>query len=79
MAVLAGTGISFLPDSLSRAELQAQSLVLVLPGWAPKPGMVHAVFPSRRGQIPAVRSFLDFLGQHMRGDELFGTASPPFS
>ena len=69
LAMLAGTGISFLPESLSQAELQAQLLVQVLPGWALRPGMVHAVFPSRRGQVPAVRSFLDFLGEHMRGDQ----------
>ena len=60
----------FCPTALSQAELQAQLLVPVLPGWAPKPGMAHAVFPSRRGQIPAVRSFLDFLGKHMQGDEV---------
>ncbi|MEO6320841.1 MAG: LysR family transcriptional regulator [Polaromonas sp.] len=76
LAVLAGTGISFLPEFLSRAELQAQLLVPVLPGWAPKPGMVHAVFPSRRGQIPAVRSFLDFLGKYMEGEEVLGSESP---
>ncbi|MGH6640433.1 MAG: LysR family transcriptional regulator [Polaromonas sp.] len=70
LAVLAGTGISFLPESVSKAELQAQLLVPVLPGWAPKPGMVHAVFPSRRGQVPAVRSFLDFMGKHMQGEQL---------
>ena len=70
LAVLAGTGISFLPESLSMAELQAQLLVPVLPGWAPKPGMAHAVFPSRRGQVPAVRSFLDFLGRHMQGERV---------
>ncbi|SFC66793.1 transcriptional regulator, LysR family [Polaromonas sp. OV174] len=70
LAVLAGTGISFLPESVSQAELQAQLLVPVLPGWAPKPGMVHAVFPSRRGQVPAVRSFLDFMGEHMRGEQV---------
>ncbi len=68
LAVLAGTGISFLPESLSAAELQAQLLVPVLPDWAPRPGMAHAVFPSRRGQVPAVRSFLDFLGQNMQGE-----------
>lgn len=70
LAVLAGTGISFMPDSMCRAELQAQLLVPVLPGWAPLPGMAHAVFPSRRGQVPAVRSFLDFLGQYMQGDQV---------
>jgi DNA-binding transcriptional LysR family regulator len=68
LAVLAGTGISCLPDQLVQAELQARLLVPVLPGWAPPPGMVHAVFPSRRGQVPAVRSFLDFVGAHLQGD-----------
>lgn len=70
LAVLAGTGISFLPESVSQAEVQARLLVPVLPGWAPKPVIVHAVFPSRRGQVPAVRSFLDFLGQHMQGERV---------
>jgi DNA-binding transcriptional LysR family regulator len=70
LAVLAGTGVSFLPDTLSMAERQAQLLVPVLPGWAPKPGMAHAVFPSRRGQVPAVRSFLDFMGRHMQGEQV---------
>lgn len=70
LAMLAGTGMSFLPESLSQAELQAKLLVPVLPGWTMKPGMVHAVFPSRRGQVPAVRSFLDFMGEHMWGDQL---------
>lgn len=70
LAVLAGTGISFLPETLSRAEVQAQLLVPVLPGWTLRSGMVHAVFPSRRGQVPAVRSFLDFMGEHMVGDQL---------
>lgn len=70
LAVLAGTGFSFLPDVVSKAEQQAQLLVPVLPGWALRPGMVHAVFASRRGQVPAVRSFLDFMGTHMRGEDL---------
>ena len=70
LAVLAGTGMTFLPDSMSGAEQQARLLVPVLPGWALQPGVAHAVFPSRRGQVPAVRRFLDFLGEHMRGESL---------
>ena len=70
IAVLAGTGIGFLPEDLAKAELQARLLVPVLPGWTLRSGRVHAVFPSRRGQVPSVRSFLDFLGEHMRGPEL---------
>ncbi|MES2946770.1 MAG: LysR substrate-binding domain-containing protein [Pseudomonadota bacterium] len=72
LAVLAGTGMSFLPDSVSAAEQQAQLLVPVLPGWTLKPGVSHAVFPSRRGQVPAVRRFLDFLGEHMCGERMVG-------
>lgn len=70
LAALAGTGMTFLPDSLSSAEQQARLLVPVLPGWSLKPGYAHAVFPSRRGQIPAVRRFLDFIGEHMQGEEI---------
>jgi DNA-binding transcriptional LysR family regulator len=70
LAMLAGTGIGFLPGMLSQAEEQAKLLVHVLPGWSLRPGMVHAVFPSRRGQVPAVRSFLDFLGEHLKAEQL---------
>jgi hypothetical protein len=37
--------------------------VRLLPEWSTPVGVVHAVFPSRRGLSPAVRSFLDFLGE----------------
>ncbi|MEO6017352.1 MAG: LysR substrate-binding domain-containing protein, partial [Polaromonas sp.] len=33
LAMLAGSGVSFLPESMSRAEVQAQLLVPVLPDW----------------------------------------------
>ena len=62
--------MSVLPDYLCGEDLDAGRLVTVLPGWAPRPGIVHAVFPSRRGLVPAVRRFLDFLGNHMAGDRL---------
>ena len=62
-AVVGGIGACLLPDYMCSDELCAQTLVPVLPGWAPRPGIFHAVFPSRRGLIPAVRRFLDFLGE----------------
>jgi DNA-binding transcriptional LysR family regulator len=67
-AVLQGTGMCVLPDYLCARELRLGELVQVLPGWAPRPGVIHAVFPSRRGLLPAVRRFLDFLGEHVRGE-----------
>ncbi|MDO8280081.1 MAG: LysR family transcriptional regulator [Burkholderiaceae bacterium] len=69
LAVLDGTGMCMLPDYLCRDDLAAGRLVPVLPGWEPKSGFVHAVFPSRRGLVPAVRRFLDFLGENIRGEE----------
>ena len=65
LAVLAGSGISLLPDYLCQEEIHQGRLVRVLPDWAPTPGIVHAVFPSRRGLAPAVRHFLDFLAESM--------------
>ena len=55
-AALQGTGISVLPDYLCSEELRRGELVPVLPGWAPPVAMVLAVFPSRRGMVPAVRT-----------------------
>ena len=62
-AVMGGTGASFLPDYMCSAEIADGRLVQLLPGWSLPPGMLHAVFPSRRGLVPAVRVFLDFLAE----------------
>ena len=63
LAVLKGTGIGMLPDYMCSDELRAGHLVPALRGWAPRPGIFHAVFPSRRGLVPAVRRFLDSMGE----------------
>lgn len=63
LAVLRGTGICVLPDYMCSDEIRDRLLVAVLAGWAPRPGIFHAVFPSRRGLVPAVRRFLDFLDE----------------
>lgn len=64
-AVLEGTGIGVLPDYLCTREVNDGRLVDALPGWAPRTGVVHAVFSSRRGMVPAVRRLLDFLGENV--------------
>lgn len=69
-AVVKGIGMSVLPDYMCRRELRLGELEQVLPEWAPRAGVVHAVFPSRRGLLPAVRRFLDFLGEHVTGEGL---------
>ena len=75
-AVHDGLGMSIMPDYICRNDLKSGALVQVLPGWAPPPGIMHAVFPSRRGMMPAVRRFLDFLGEHATTEGL-GEACPP--
>ncbi|MDR7308743.1 LysR family transcriptional regulator [Rhodoferax saidenbachensis] len=67
-AALQGTGMCFLPDYMCRREMEEGHLVHVLPGWAPPRGIFHAVYPSRRGMVPAVRRFLDFLGEYTNGE-----------
>ena len=67
IAAMAGTGICWMPDYMCQDEMRARKLVRVLPDWAPAPSIVYAVFPSRRGLSPAVRSFLDYLGEAMPG------------
>src|SRR5688572_16528280 len=69
-AVLKGAGMTILPDYMCRRDLRLGLLVEVLHDWAPQPGVIHAVFPSRRGLVPAVRRFLDFLGEHVTGEGL---------
>ncbi|WP_244306350.1 hypothetical protein [Paraburkholderia lacunae] len=41
--------------------MQAGRLHHLLPGLASTPGLVHAIFPRRRGMVPAVRHLLDAL------------------
>ncbi|AVS76428.1 LysR family transcriptional regulator [Paracidovorax cattleyae] len=66
-AAIAGTGLCWLPDYMCQAELGEGRLVRILPEWSTPRGVVHAVFPSRRGLAPAVRRFLDFLGETVPG------------
>lgn len=69
-AVVCGSGMCVLPDYMCREEVQDGRLVLVLAGWAPPQGVFHAVYPSRRGMVPAVRRFLDFLAEYTNGEGL---------
>ncbi|MBR8654790.1 LysR family transcriptional regulator [Achromobacter sp. Marseille-Q0513] len=61
-AAVQGVGVAALPLLMIREELADGRLVDVGRPWAPEPGSVHAVFPSRRGLLPGVRELLDFMG-----------------
>lgn len=60
-AALNGVGIAQLPTIMAWRYVEAGRLVHVLPEWRPPAGIIHAVFPSRRGLLPSVRTLLDFL------------------
>lgn len=64
-AILGGVGLGLLPDYMCTEELADGRLIQPLPEWSTAPGIVHAVFSSRRGMAPAVRSLLDFLGERL--------------
>lgn len=62
-AALAGVGVVQLPVMMVRDQLVEHSLVRIVPDWAPRREIIHAVFPSRRGLLPAIRALIDFLAE----------------
>lgn len=60
-ATLNGIGIAKLPLMVVHSELKSGQLIRLLPDWHFEDEIVHAVYPSRRGVIPAIRAFLDHL------------------
>ncbi|WMY73453.1 LysR family transcriptional regulator [Buttiauxella selenatireducens] len=60
-AALAGVGIVQLPILMIKKQILDGTLVRLLPDWHTRREIIHLVFPSRRGQLPAVRSLIDFL------------------
>src|SRR3990167_2963120 len=77
VAALAGTGMCWLPSYMCEDDLRQGRLVRLLPDWQTPRGLVPAVFPPRRGLTPAVRCFLDFLGEHVpTHSSLLGSEAP---
>lgn len=64
-AALAGLGIAVLPYNLCGRAVREGRLVRLLADHRIDPHQLHAIFPSRRGLVPAVRAFLDFLGHEL--------------
>jgi DNA-binding transcriptional LysR family regulator len=64
-AALAGLGIARLPEIVVAEDLKRGTLARVLPEWANPQGILHLVFPTRRGLLPAVRAFIDFLAERL--------------
>ncbi|MEW5964564.1 MAG: LysR substrate-binding domain-containing protein [Pseudomonadota bacterium] len=60
-AAMEGVGVVQLPDIVADEAIASGALVNLLPGWTPAAGTVQAIFASRRGLLPSVRSLIDFL------------------
>lgn len=58
-------GIALLPESAAEDFVKSGQLLPILPEWKAPHGVFHAVYPSRRGLLPAVRVFIDYLVEHL--------------
>ena len=67
-AILGGVGIGMLPDYMCHEDMAEGRLERILPDWSLASGIVHAAYLSRRGMSPALRSFLDYLGEKLMQD-----------
>ena len=69
---LSGLGFTVLPMMYCDQELKNGQLVQLLPGWSLPGGWLHAVYPHRRGLMPAVRTWIEHLVESFErcGDKL---------
>src|ERR1700761_7640082 len=61
----AGVGIALLPEFVCAPAVSRGELEVVLPDWSVPQGTMHFVYPSRRGLLPGVRAFVDFLAEKL--------------
>lgn len=73
-----GVGVALLPEMAVKDDLKTGALIDLLPDWRPRPWIIHAVYPSRRGLLPSIRLLLDHIVQGCAVDRrrLQGGAAP---
>ncbi|EDQ34915.2 Transcriptional regulator [Hoeflea phototrophica DFL-43] len=64
-AASASLGLVALPSYVCRPEVEAGTLVRVLPDWTAGTPQISLLMPSKRGMLPVVETFLDFLKQDL--------------
>lgn len=64
---LAGLGFTVLPMLYCEQELANGTFVRILPQWSLPGGWLQAVYPHRRGVLPAVRAWIDHLAEVFKG------------
>lgn len=62
-SAMAGVGVVQLPNLMVPEQVAKGQLIKLLPEWSPRREIIHVVFPSRRGMLPAVRALIDFLSE----------------
>ncbi|RDI99483.1 LysR family transcriptional regulator [Dyella solisilvae] len=60
-----GIGVALLPEFVCGPGIARGELAVVLPEWSVPQGTMHFVYPSRRGLLPGVRAFVDFLAEKL--------------
>ena len=60
-----GMGVTLLPEFVCAPAISLGELEVVLPEWSAPQGMMHFVYPSRRGMLPGVRALVDFLADRL--------------
>ena len=63
---LAGLGFTILPMMYCEEELQSGQLLQLLPEWSLPGGSLQAVYPHRRGVLPAVRAWIEHLSESIK-------------
>jgi DNA-binding transcriptional LysR family regulator len=64
-AAIRGIGVAMLPEFVCAPAIARAELEVLLPDWSAPDGTMHFVYPSRRGLLPAVRAFVDFLAERL--------------
>ncbi|MFC5741215.1 LysR substrate-binding domain-containing protein [Dyella tabacisoli] len=64
-AARAGIGVALLPEFVCAPAVARGELEVLLPKWSAPEGTMHFVYPSRRGLLPGVRAFVDFLAERL--------------
>ena len=78
--LLGGEGIMLTSDVMVRAYVEKGLVQRTLSGWRGPDVAVHALFPRGQVQLPKVRSFVDFLVEHLNVEDnykrTFGDDTP---
>jgi DNA-binding transcriptional LysR family regulator len=64
-SVAIGVGIALIPQNICRAALADGHLSQVLPAWHSHDSIVHMVFTTRRGLLPATRALINYVADHL--------------